>query len=154
MSVVKTVQVLKHFYIMSEGDQVAEGVILPSEAFAISWFGEEHSHGTYPNLETFRRIQAQMSGRRIVPSDNFERGDAAHRAAMRTFYLQRNEDWNGISGTGKVAVGFEFDKVAVLQWLGESGSTFWYEDVERVERVHGHGGRTVIVRAADLNTTA
>ncbi|NEQ48586.1 MAG: hypothetical protein F6K11_00420 [Leptolyngbya sp. SIO3F4] len=64
----------------------------------------------------------------------------------RTFYLQRNEDWSGISGTGLVAVGFEFDQLAMLHWLDQHGSTFWYESVAMVERVHGHEGRTIIAR--------
>ena len=128
---------LEHFYVMSEGKRAAEGVILPSGAFALSWVGKNHSHGTYPTLDTFRNIQAQMSGREIV---------AAPAPTGKTFYLQRNEDWNGISGTGKVAVGYEFDRITVLQWLGEKGSTFWYESVAQVEWVHGHGGRTVVVR--------
>lgn len=78
-----------------------------------------------------------MSGRKIVTTKSPQK---------KTFYLQRNQDWNGISGTGKVAIGFEFDRIAVLQWLGENGSTFWYESIEMVEHVHGHEGRTLIVR--------
>ena len=128
---------LEHFYVTCQNNRVAEGVILPSGAFALSWLGNAHSHGTYPRLDVFRRIQRQMSGREIV------RGDAS---AERTFYLQRNDDWNGISGTGIVAVGFEFEGVAVLQWRGKEGSTFWYESVESVEQVHGHEGRTLVVR--------
>lgn len=131
------VSALEHFYVTCAQNRVAEGVILPSGAFALSWFGDTCSHGTYPSLDIFRRIQAQMSGREIV------RGDGA---ARRTFYLQRNEDWNGISGTGIVAVGFDFGNMAVLQWRGENGSTFWYDSVERVDYVHGHGGRTIVVR--------
>ncbi|MEL6553702.1 MAG: hypothetical protein AAFQ63_09630 [Cyanobacteria bacterium J06621_11] len=128
---------LEHFYVTCKGENVAEGVILPSGAFALSWLGKAHSHGTYPDLDVFRNIQSQMSGREIV---------ATPTPMGQTFYLQRNEDWNGISGTGKVAVGYEFDRITVLQWLGEKGSTFWYESVEQVEWVHGHEGRTVIVR--------
>ncbi|MGB5913669.1 MAG: hypothetical protein WBG63_02305 [Phormidesmis sp.] len=153
MNVAEPISELAHFYVTSKGNPVAEGVILPSGAFAISWFGTEHSHGTYPSLAVFQRIQAQMSGRKIVPGGDLAAGERANSVRARTFYLQRNEDWNGISGTGRVAVGFEFEQVAVLQWLGKDGSTFWYESVEMVERVHGHGGRTVIVRLADLGTT-
>ena len=134
------IQPLVHFYVMRQQTSIAEGVILPSGAFAMTWLGDAHSHGTHPSLDVFRRIQGQMSEREIVL------GDAE---ARRTFYLQRNEDWNGISGTGIVAVGFEFQDIAVLQWRGREGSTFWYGNVAVVERVHGHGGRTLVVRAAD-----
>ena len=140
-------QPLEHFYVVSDGDRTAEGVILPSGAFALSWFGQQHTHGTYPSLATFQRIQAQMRGREIVPGDRtFNDGLSCRSAAGRTFYLQRNEDWNGVSGTGKVAIGFEFERVCVVQWLSPEGSTFWYENIEMVEAVHGHGGRTLVVR--------
>ncbi len=141
-SLSERLQALEHFYVTCKGRRAAEGVILPSGAFAMHWFGELSSHGTYPSLDVFRRIQAQMSGREIV------RGD---RTPERTFYLQRNEDWNGISGTGLVAVGFEFEQMAVLQWLSKNGSTFWYDSVAAVEHVHGHGGRTLVVRAKDIS---
>lgn len=140
MTLATQVQALEHFYVTCKGNSVAEGVILPSGAFAMVWLGNNSSHGTYPTLAVFQRIQAQMSGRQIVA------GDAI---ARRTFYLQRNEDWNGISGTGIVAVGFEFEGMAVLQWKGKNGSTFWYESVEAVEQVHGHEGRTLVLRAGE-----
>jgi len=133
----RCISALDYFRVVCKQSTVAEGVILPSGAFALNWFGNVCSHGTYPSLEVFRRIQGQMSGREIVAGDGW---------AGRTFYLQRNEDWNGISGTGVVAVGFEFEDRAVLQWRGKEGSTFWYDSVEMVEHVHGHEGRTLVVR--------
>lgn len=132
------IQPLEHLYVTCQKKRIAEGVVLPTGAFAMRWIDNDHSHGTYPTLDRYRQIQSQMSGRVIVP------GDAS---AERTFYLQRNEDWNGISGTGVVAVGFEFEGMAVLQWRGKEGSTFWYESVAVIERVHGHEGRTLVVRA-------
>ncbi|MEO0884928.1 MAG: hypothetical protein AAFY54_03215 [Cyanobacteria bacterium J06648_10] len=148
----KTIQPLEHFYVTGEGNRIAEGVILPSGAFALSWFGEGHTHGTYPSLDVFRQIQAGMSGREIVPGDRtFQDGQTHPPAAGRTFYLQRNEDYNGISGTGKVAIGFEFEQITVVQWLSAEGSTFWYKSVELVEHIHGHDGRTLVVRVTEEN---
>jgi hypothetical protein len=66
---------------------------------------------------------------------------------MRRFYLQRDEDETGISGTGKVAEGVEFtDGPVVLRWIvGEHRSTVLWESMEAVVIIHGHGGKTRIV---------
>jgi hypothetical protein len=67
---------------------------------------------------------------------------------MRRFYLLRNEDPTGNSGTGRVAEGCLFsDGTAVVRWtntvLGVHSSVF-YSSIEDAEKVHGHGGLTVI----------
>lgn len=137
-------QYLDYFQVFQHDQSIAEGVILPSGQFALSWHGLSHSHGVFPRFEIFERMQAQRSGRslkQMVPS-------LTANDCSRTFYLQRNEDWSGISGTGLVAVGFEFERLTVLHWLDQHGSTFWYESVAMVERVHGHEGRTQIARCA------
>lgn len=135
---------LASYYVTDKHNhRIAQGVILPSGAFAMYWFGDMTSHGTYPSLRRFKEIQSQMRGRAILPDPS----PLTTNHLSRTFYLQRNEDWNGISGTGQVAIGFEFDHIAVLQWLDSEGGTFWYPSVNSLERVHGHEGRTVIVRA-------
>lgn len=64
---------------------------------------------------------------------------------MRTFKLVRNEDETGVSGVGVVAEGCQFSTgVCVLCWLNEQLSLKIYQSIEDVERVHGHGGKTVI----------
>jgi hypothetical protein len=66
---------------------------------------------------------------------------------MRTFYLERAIDLSGISGTGKVAQGVEFDDGTVaLRWLSEHPSTAVYEKgIETVRAIHGHNGATRVV---------
>ena len=61
---------------------------------------------------------------------------------MRRFYLQREEDISGVSGTGKVATGVEFDngKVA-LTWKSEFSSVTIYDSVSVVEKIHSHQGK-------------
>lgn len=132
-------QPLDYFHLCHHGEAIAEGVLLPSGACAISWHGAAHSHGVFPSFSMFQGIQNRLSGRIIkyvTASDRLN----------KTFYLKRNQDWSGISGTGLVAVGFEFEQIAMLHWFGQDGSTFWYESVDLVEQVHGHEGRTVIAR--------
>jgi hypothetical protein len=64
---------------------------------------------------------------------------------MKIFYLKRQEDESGISGTGRVAQGFVFDngKVSVT-WLSEHPSVTIYDNIGEVHAIHGHGGKTVI----------
>lgn len=68
----------------------------------------------------------------------------------RAFVLKRDEDVSGISGTGVVAQGIEFDDgMVVLRWcVGEYRSTVVWPSIEAVEAIHGHDGRTSVVWAA------
>lgn len=65
---------------------------------------------------------------------------------MKTFVLIRNEDETGISGTGLVAEGVEFDDgKVVLRWcVGEHRSVSVWDSLEDAEAIHGHEGRTVV----------
>lgn len=65
---------------------------------------------------------------------------------MRRFFLQRDVDETGISGTGVVAQGVEFDDGTVaLRWLSEFTSTAIYARMKDVEKIHGHNGQTRVV---------
>ncbi|QLG30189.1 hypothetical protein HUG10_20665 (plasmid) [Halorarum halophilum] len=76
---------------------------------------------------------------------------------FRRFILWRREDESGVSGTGPVAVGVQFpDGAVAIEWLNEQNPRVdtarngWalYPSVEGIadaEKVHGHGGRTIIV---------
>ncbi len=70
---------------------------------------------------------------------------------MRRFQLHRHEDVSGVSGTGVVAQGCQFDDgTVVVRWLLRAGSstrptTVVHEDISNVEALHGHGGATEIV---------
>lgn len=62
------------------------------------------------------------------------------------FWLRRNEDVTGVSGTGIVAEGVRFSNgCCVLRWLSDVSSIAIYARVEDVETIHGHGGTTEIV---------
>lgn len=65
---------------------------------------------------------------------------------MRTFHLHRDEDASGVSGTGIVTEGVEFsDGTCVMRWLGQTGSTGVYSNIDELVLIHGHQGRTVAV---------
>lgn len=64
----------------------------------------------------------------------------------RRFSLQRSEDPTGISGTGLVAWGVEFDDgTCVLRWATDTASTAVYASIADVETIHGHEGATQVV---------
>ena len=65
---------------------------------------------------------------------------------MKSFYLKRVEDESGISGTGKVAQGVVFDDgTCALRWLTKYASTAIYSNIETLEHIHGHGGKTKVI---------
>lgn len=65
---------------------------------------------------------------------------------MRRFYLNRDEDVTGVSGTGVVAEGVEWDDGKVcLHWHGKQRSTVVWDDIDAVVVVHGHDGATRLV---------
>lgn len=68
---------------------------------------------------------------------------------MRRFYLLRENDPSGISGTGRVADGVEFESgwCAIQFHPGIIGVTtiYPYHDIADMMLVHGHRGKTHIV---------
>lgn len=71
---------------------------------------------------------------------------------MRRFVLNRLEDVSGISGTGTVAEGVRFsDGRVALMWTTRNRSLAFYDSLEDVVAIHGHGGKT-IVRFIDVTS--
>ncbi len=65
---------------------------------------------------------------------------------MRIFHFFRHEDQSGVSGTGVVAEGVEFTNGwCALRWMSQQASIAFYQSLNEVRRIHGHGGRTEIV---------
>lgn len=64
---------------------------------------------------------------------------------MRLFKLVRNEDETGVSGTGEVAGGIVWpDGKVAMRWFTDTASTAFYDSIECVEEIHGHGGKTQV----------
>lgn len=64
----------------------------------------------------------------------------------RRFYLQRDQDISGVSGTGRVCNGVQWPDGSVsLRWLGAHPKIDFAENMGVVEFVHLHGGATRIV---------
>lgn len=65
---------------------------------------------------------------------------------MRLFKLVRTEDFSGVSGTGEVAMGVEFDNgQCVMCWDTNTSSIAIYNNVRDLVTIHGHEGRTKVV---------
>lgn len=77
---------------------------------------------------------------------------------MRRFYLQRDVDVSGVSGTGIVAEGVVFvtseepllrgqwpEGKVVIHWFGEHQSIVIWDSIEAAVAIHGHVGSTQFV---------
>lgn len=74
----------------------------------------------------------------------------------RRFVLQRKADYTGMSGTGDVAEGVEFeDGTCAMRWKelpeddpnyirGVRATTVIYSSADSIEALHGHNGFTVV----------
>jgi hypothetical protein len=70
---------------------------------------------------------------------------------LQVFQLLRDEDPSGVSGVGRVAVGVVFPSgKVVLEWLGSYSTFGIYDDLQQIEHIHGHGGKTRIVFTSRL----
>ena len=71
------------------------------------------------------------------------------------FYLQRIEDETGISGTGIVARGCIFPSgIVVMEWQTFHSSVCMYKNIQDVEAIHGHNGKTIVVMGPPPNPDA
>ena len=71
---------------------------------------------------------------------------------MRLFYLRRDEDLSGVSGTGIVAEGVQFtDGTCAMRWLTTTASTAVYGSIKDLIWIHGHSGATHVEFLEDSN---
>lgn len=71
---------------------------------------------------------------------------------IRRFVLVRIVDETGVSGTGVVAWGTCFpDGVSVLRWNTERSSTAVYQNIEDLQEIHGHNGKTKVLWIDELS---
>lgn len=65
---------------------------------------------------------------------------------MKLFHFYRIEDHSGVSGTGPVVEGVQFSNGwCALRWISQRSSVAFYQSLDDVKAIHGHGGRTEII---------
>lgn len=65
---------------------------------------------------------------------------------MKFLHLDRTEDVSGVSGTGRVAEGVQFDDgTVVLQWNTKVSSLVIYKNISDLVTIVSHGGKTRVV---------
>lgn len=70
----------------------------------------------------------------------------AKRFRPKAFMLIRQEDETGVSGTGVVAVGVEFEHgICVLTWNTPPHSVAIYPSMADIINIHGHNGKTIVM---------
>lgn len=68
------------------------------------------------------------------------------RPRMYPFYLVRNQDVSGVSGTGIVAYGVVLPSgQAVMEWNSRFKTVTIFSSLDQVRHIHGHGGRTQVM---------
>jgi hypothetical protein len=76
---------------------------------------------------------------------------------VKPFYLLRNEDVSGISGTGVIGVGVVFPNGRVVfQWCSYRSSLEIVDSVDNLMEIHSHGGKTELIygNPPEANKTA
>jgi hypothetical protein len=74
---------------------------------------------------------------------------------IKHFYLKRNEDESGVSGTGIVAQGVQLPSGhCVLEWLTFTSSIAIYKSLNDVIEIHGHNGKTEVIMGDPPKTKA
>lgn len=65
---------------------------------------------------------------------------------MKLFHFYRTQDASGVSGTGPVVEGVEFTNGwCALRWMTGKSSICFYQSLEEVKAIHGHGGKTEVI---------
>ncbi len=65
---------------------------------------------------------------------------------MKLFHFYRVQDHSGVSGTGPVVEGVQFTNGwCALRWISNKSSICFYQSIDEVKAIHGHGGKTEIV---------
>jgi len=129
---------------------VQEEEELEQESCEYIWDGSgDHQHecmrGNANHAVQHRCLCGEVKKVQKKPSASKQPVATSKKSAMRMFVLERAEDVSGTSGTGIVAEGVVFSNGHVAySWLSPLASVTTVQSVDVVEKLHGHGGRTVV----------
>lgn len=64
---------------------------------------------------------------------------------LKQFYILREEDPSGVSGTGIIAQGVIFPSgKVVMEWCTTHTSIGIYESIDKIQMVHAHKGTCIV----------
>jgi len=133
---------LEQFKIIDKHDNtLALGVILKSHITLLEWTSAIKTLSFYDSIEQVKEF---------VCNDNKDTKlvllKPKSKDRLREYYLQRNEDFSGVSGTGIVAEGVIMPSGKCIHEWSQSYviSHNIYPNIQSVQHIHGHEGRTIV----------
>jgi len=133
---------MEQFKIIDKHDKVlARGITLKSNVTLLEWSSAIKTLSFYDNIEQVKEFVCNESKdtKLIVLKPKCKE-------RLREYYLQRNEDFSGVSGTGIVAQGVVMPSGKCIHEWSESYVTSHniYPNINAVQHIHGHEGRTIV----------
>lgn len=133
---------MEQFKIIDKNDEIlAQGVVFESHAAILEWTSSVKTLSFYDNVEQVKEfVCGGEKGTKFVSVKK------AIKERLREYYLQRNEDFSGVSGTGIVAQGIILPSgKCVHEWSNSYVQSMnIYPNIKAVEHIHGHEGRTIV----------
>ncbi|MGV4321187.1 hypothetical protein [Bacillus mojavensis] len=138
---------MEQFKIVDKHDNiVALGVILKSKITLLEWTSAIKTMSFYDNVEQVNEfVCGNDKDTRMVHLKS------SSKDRMKEYYLQRNEDFSGVSGTGIVAEGVILPSGKCVHEWSQSYVTSHniYPNIQSVQHIHGHEGRTIVKIVGD-----
>jgi len=136
------VNILEQFKIIDKHDNVlAKGVTLKSNVTLLEWTSAIKTLSFYDNIEQVKEFVCNDNkDTKLIPVKS------KCKERLREHYLQRNEDFSGVSGTGIVAEGVVMPSGKCIHEWSQSYVTSHniYPNLQSVQHIHGHEGRTIV----------
>ncbi|AKQ08372.1 hypothetical protein PQE66_gp057 [Bacillus phage PBC2] len=133
---------MEQFKIVDKNDKVlARGVILKSNITLLEWASSIKTLSFYDNIEQVKEFVCNES-----KDTKLIMLKTKCKERLREYYLERNEDFSGVSGTGIVAEGVVMPSGKCVHEWSQSYVTSHniYPNINAVQHIHGHEGRTIV----------
>lgn len=133
---------MRQFKIVDKNDKIlALGITLNSNITILEWTSAVKTLCFYDNIE---QVKEYVCGEN--KDLKFVAFTSKGKERLREYYLQRNEDFSGVSGTGVVAEGVIMPSgKCIHEWSNSYVvSHNIYPNIKAVQHIHGHEGRTIV----------
>lgn len=139
----------RRFLVVTNGRPVAEGVQFQDERAATRDLPGPGRHTALWDSVDDIRENMQYCTSRLYWVDDADNDLHLIDAMFRRFVIQRDIDETGVSGTGQVVEGVQFEdgRVAFRWCANPARSTGSFDTLEEMMGIHGHDGKTRAVWA-------